>query len=133
MICKSAVQKNPIFAIHKSYNISYNYCIITSQANVNLELRKDTGVTLWPWQRNQVAKHASDWFEKKNALIGWGSSVCIFFLEAKRGQLRIYRAFLGGKGKREANRGDSVGAPVTTTTTLFIVAWIWGREVSTRK
>ena len=53
--------------------------------------------------------------------------VCIFFIEAKRGQLRIYRAFLGGKGKREVKRGDSGGAPVTTTTTkttttLFIVA-----------
>ena len=141
MICKSAVQKNTIFAIHKSYNTSYNnlMLLITSQANVNSELRKNTGVTsfsgLWPRQRNQVAKHASDWFDKKNPLIGWGSSVCIFFTEAKRGQLRIYRAFHGGKGKREAKRGDSGGAPVTTTTTttLFIVAWIWGGEVSTRK
>ena len=42
--------------------------LITSQANVNSELRKNTGVTsfsgLWPRQRNQVAKHASDWFDK---------------------------------------------------------------------
>lgn len=120
MICKSAVQKNPIFAIHKSYNISYNYCIITSQANVNLELRKNTGVTLWPWQRNQVAKHASAWFEKKNALIGWGSSVCIFFLEAKRGQLRNIGRFLGDRG-REKRTGETAGVHPLQQQQLYLL------------
>lgn len=28
MICKSAVQNNTIFAIHKSYNISYNNLVL---------------------------------------------------------------------------------------------------------
>lgn len=109
MICKSAVQKNPIFAIHKSYNISYNYCIITSQANVNLELRKNTGVTLWPWQRNQVAKHASDWFEKKKCP-DWLGEQCMYFLPRSKERSATYISGVSwGKGEERSEQGRQRG------------------------
>ena len=83
--------------------------LITSQANVNLELRTNAGVTsfsgLWPRQRNQVAKHASDWFDKKSP--DWLGEQCMYFLHREVSYVYIGR-FLGERG-REKRKGETAG------------------------